>query len=222
MHILSRYLRCSILAVSGLVFVATPAYTQLFSFGAKGGVSLTDAFSHVSLADQPVIPQSASGYNRRYVIGPTAEVHFPWHLSFEVDALYRRNGFEYTTYQYFFYPVGPSYTAEVNYFSRATINDWQVPLLAKYELRGGMMRPFVDAGVVYRHVSGMTSQYLATDHASSVGGAVGAGLTFKVGPLRLSPEIRYTHWAERPFANGLGPIFFSTNNQADLLVGFTF
>jgi len=137
MRILSRHLQCSILAASASVFVTTPAYAQLFSFGVKGGVPLTDAFSHVSLADQPVFPQSASGYNRRYVIGPTAELHFPLHFSFEVDALYRRNGFEYTTYQYFFYPVGPTYTAVVNYFSRATINDWQVPLLAKYELRAG-------------------------------------------------------------------------------------
>ena len=85
-----------------------------------------------------------------------------------------------------------------------------------------MVRPFVDAGVVYRHVSGMTSRYLAADHSNSAGGAVGAGLTFKVGQLRLSSEIRYTHWGTRPFANGLGPIFFSTKNQADLLVGFTF
>jgi len=82
-------------------------------------------------------PPIGERYNRRYVIGPTAELHFPLHFSFEVDALYRRNGFEYTTYQYFFYPVGPTYTAVVNYFSRATINDWQVPLLAKYELRAG-------------------------------------------------------------------------------------
>jgi hypothetical protein len=223
MRILSHHLHYSILAACGLVFVTTPAPAQLFSFGVKGGVPLTDAFSHVSLTDQPVFPQSASGYNRRYVVGPTVELHFPLHFSFEVDALYRRNGFAYTTYQYFFYPVGPTYTAEVNYLSRASINDWQVPLLAKYELRGGMVRPFVNAGVVYRHVSGtVTSSFLAPNHASSVGAAVGAGLTFKVGPLRLSPEIRYTHWGTRPFANGLGPIFFSTNNQTDLLVGFTF
>ena len=103
MRILSHRLQSSILASSGLVFVTTPACAQLFSFGVKGGVPLTDAFSHVSLADQ-VIAQSVSGYNRRYVIGPTAEVHFPLHLSFEVDALYRRNGFEYTGYASIFSP----------------------------------------------------------------------------------------------------------------------
>jgi hypothetical protein len=201
----------------GLVLAAMPAYSQLISFGVKGGVPLTDAFTHPNGEGLTAM----SAYNRPYLIGPTAEVHLPFHLSFEVDALYRRNGFEYTFLQSFYSPIPPTFITFVDYFSRASINDWQVPLLAKYELKGALARPFLDGGVVYRHVSGSVSQGLTPDHSSGAGVAVGAGLSLKLGFVKLSPEIRYTYWPAPPYSNST-EIFSSMKNQADLLLGFTF
>jgi hypothetical protein len=208
----------AILGSLGFFFIAMPGLSQVFSFGVKGGLPLAGAYSRGS--DEGLT--SVAAYNRPYIIGPTAEVHFPLNLSFEVDALYRRNGFEYSFTQYFFSPLPPTYEFFVNEFSRARVYDWQLPLLAKYELRAKAARPFVDGGVVYRHVSGTTPEGLTPDHPSSVGVAAGAGLALKLGFLKISPEIRYTHWTSRPFSNSNNGVFISTTNQADLLLGFSF
>jgi hypothetical protein len=47
-------------------------------------------------------------------------------------------------------------------------------------------------------------------------------LALKLGFLKISPEIRYTHWTSRPFSNSNNGVFISTTNQADLLLGFSF
>lgn len=188
-----------------LCLVALPAYSQFFSLGVKAGIPLTSAFSagYNGYA-------SASAYDRRYIVGGTAELHLPLRLSLEVDALYRRNGFDLT--------ASDRIGAVSN--TKTAINDWQIPVLGKYEMRSRAVRPFLDAGVVYRHVS--TSQNgLAPDNTNGAGVAVGGGITLKLLLLRLSPEIRYTHWGSPPF-NNAGVVFHSTANQADLLIGFTF
>jgi len=95
-----------------------------------------------------------------------------------------------------------------------TFNDWQFPFLAKYEMSGGRFRPFLDAGVSYRHVSG--SSVFSPDAA---GFTVGGGATFKLLVLRVSPEIRYTRWFSD---SNLDNLATTTSNQADFLVGFTF
>jgi len=173
-----------------------PAYSQLFSVGVKAGVPLTSAFNDATL----------SHFDDRYVIGPTAEIHFLFHLSLEADALYRRNGFGVTALQNNYVTVG--------IFS---VNDWQVPVLGKYQLPGvPMVHPFVDAGPVYRHVSRNNSYPPA--NANSGGFAIGGGVNLKFLFLRISPEIRYTHWGQTAF----NLLTTSTNNQADFLVGFTF
>jgi hypothetical protein len=191
-----------------LLFAALPASAQMLSIGAKAGVPLTDAFS-----TSRSTAASATSYNRPYIIGPTVEVHLPLRLSFEADALYRRNG---VTLQFF----GPNPAGGfIQGSSKIAVNDWQFPLLGKYELLPGPVRPFVDAGLVYRHVS--SSSTFKPDNSSSAGFAMGGGLTLKLSSLRLSPEIRYTHWPTRPFSNG-NLVFLSSQNQADFLVGLTF
>lgn len=184
--------------------LAVPIYSQSFSVGVKAGVPLTSAFSagYNGYA-------STSEYDRLYIVGPTAEVHLPFHLSVEVDALYRRNGFNFTT---------GDFAAGVS--GRTAVNDWQIPVLAKYEARSGLIRPFLDAGAVYRHVS-LSQVIVAPSNTNGAGIAVGGGVTLKLLLLRLSPEIRYTHWPAPPFNNS-GVIVRSTSNQVDLLVGFTF
>lgn len=191
-----------------LLFAVWPAYSQFFSIGVKAGLPVTDAYSVASTGYA-----AASSYNRDYIIGPTAEVHLPFRLSFEADALYRRNGVNY-------YMAGvPTGNGSI---TKIAVNDWQVPLLGKYELASGPIRPFVDAGIVYRHVStSQTGILTLLDHPNGVGFAVGGGITLKLLLLRVSPEIRYTHWSTRPFDNSM-LLAQSNANQADFLVGFTF
>jgi hypothetical protein len=191
-----------------LLLAAVPSLAQSFSVGVKAGVPITDAYSAVYFEDS-----NSGTYNDRYLIGPTAEIHFPLNLSFEVDALYRRNGV----------------TAFGNITGKSNITDWQFPFLAKDELKHGTIRPFVDAGLVYRHLSGnalftyslpASPTTVVSSNPNLAGFAVGGGITLKILNFRLSPEIRYTHWFD---ASGDSLTAASVNsNQADLLVGFTF
>jgi hypothetical protein len=199
-----------------LLALVLPAQSQLLSFGVRGGVPLTSAFSNASDGNS-----TAHDYNRRYTLGPTIEAHLPLRFSLEVDALYRRNGFAYTTSQSFFYPLPPTYEINVYSFFRSTINDWQVPILVKYQLASGVVRPFVDGGLVYRHVSGAASTNVVAGHMNAAGVGLGSGITFKVGRFRVEPEVRYTYWPTQPYSSGTGD-FVSTKNQADLLLGVSF
>jgi len=205
-----------------LLALSTPMYSQIFSFGVKGGIPVTNAF-----------PGSPAGtYLRRYIVGPTAEVHLPFHLAFEVDALYRRSGLgaTFTTYQFGGPPSPP-----VEGVDRTRINDWQVPFLAKWEPGARLVRPFIDGGVTYRHVSGQDqTQFFSasatpffsqsgqpTNSPNSAGVTVGGGFLVKLPVVHISPEIRYTHWPSPP-AVGTYMFQIMSANQVDVLVGFTF
>jgi hypothetical protein len=142
-----------------LLFTSPAAYSQLFSVGAKLGVPLTDAYTNEFVAEG-----AGSRSEQRFTVGPTAEVHFPFHLSFEVDALWRQSSI---------YQIGASLQT-VN----TSVNDWQVRFLAKYELHFGPVRPFIDGRVVYRHVS-LASSAAAPENANSSGLSGGRGRNAK-------------------------------------------
>lgn len=182
-----------------------PANAQFFSLGVKAGVPLTDAYS-----DGTSNTAFTKAYNRRYIVGPTAEVHLPFHLSLEGDALYRRNGFDYGV-------------PAIRGTNKIAINDWQLSFLGKYEAGSGPIRPFIDAGVTYRHISLSYSTPFGptdADNPNSGGFTIGGGITLKLLFVRLSPEIRYTHWPTSPFE--VTRAVSSGTNQTDFLVGFTF
>jgi hypothetical protein len=117
-------------------------------------------------------------------------------------------------------------------YNPTTFNDWEVPGLFKANILGGHFRPFVDFGAVLRHIStitqttyGLTSYGVLANNSSalhnrnSYGGVAGFGFTFKKGPFELTPEARYTRWANESFeATG-----FRTNlDQGDVLLGISF
>ncbi|HEX3684516.1 MAG TPA: outer membrane beta-barrel protein [Bryobacteraceae bacterium] len=205
-----------------LLAPSTPMYAQIFSFGVKGGIPVTNTF-----------PGNPAGtYFRRYVVGPTAEVHLPFHLAFEVDALYRRSGLGATfiTYQF----GGPPYPP-LEGTDRSRVDDWQVPFLAKWEPGARFVRPFIDGGVTYRHVSGQTqTQFFSvtgtvifpesgapTNSPNTAGVTVGGGFAVKLPVIHVWPEIRYTHWPSPPAVGTYGFQVMSAN-QVDVLVGITF
>lgn len=196
-----NFIRCWIFAAILPLIAVLPAYSRLFSFGVKVGVPLTNAYTPLLI--------EGSVNDPRVAIGPTVEVRLPLHLSFEVDALWRTSSYSVT--------IPPALNFGGTYAS--TYTDWQIPFIAKYERGSGPVHPFIDAGVVLRHVSGSSSTNPPW-HPNTAGVAVGGGVTVKLPHLRLSPEIRYTGWPT-PFPLG----FFlptSAGNQVDLLVGITF
>ncbi len=188
------------------LFPIVPADCQLLSFGVKGGIPLTDAYSDVNLGNGAI----SAHFNNRYTIGPTVELHFPLHVSFEADLLYRHSRY--------------SATSNIVPGGSAGANDFQIPLLAKVDISHGLVGPFIDGGVAYRHLSVSLSNsagqlFLGVNNPNSAGIAVGGGVQIKLLLIRISPEIRYTHWGQIAFSNAA---VTSNNNQLDLLVGVTF
>jgi hypothetical protein len=52
-----------------------------------------------------------------------------------------------------------------------------------------------------------------------MGVVVGGGVEISAALMRISPEVRYTHWASQHFA---GYLINSNANQAEFLLGITF
>src|SRR5690242_32560 len=110
--------------------VAVGAMAQPVSVGVKFGVPVTDALE--------TFQGNQAGYvtnTHRYLVGPTVQFNFPFRFSVEVDALYRRLGYEYNQ---FAGPGSPTST-------RTVANSWEFPVLGKYAFLPGPARPFIDA-----------------------------------------------------------------------------
>lgn len=173
------------------------------SFGVKGGIPLNDAYyDYKSLLNYGTATNPTT---QRFLIGPTLEVHLPGRFSVEADALYRRSSFDYTL---------TSATGAVH----DVASNLEFPLLAKWEITPGPIRPFVDGGVSFRHIFLEHDPGFLT-HPTTSGGVLGAGITLKAGPVRISPEIRYTRWGSTALEL---PSFRSVRNQGDFMIGLTF
>jgi hypothetical protein len=192
------------------------------NLGFKFGIPITDMFSARNTSFLGDLSQPGSLYTSstpRYILGVSAEFQLPLHLRFEVDGLYKRGGFDNTVFG----------TAD---YMRTSFNQWEIPGLFKYNLSRGHFRPFIDFGASYRHIStldqatytfGGSPVYAdnssALKNRNSFGGVAGIGMTFKKGPLELSPELRYTRWANEAFmADGLR----TNKDQGDFLLGINF
>ncbi|MEP7363457.1 MAG: outer membrane beta-barrel protein [Acidobacteriota bacterium] len=150
---------------------------------------------------------------RRYTFGPSLEFRIAGPLSLETGFLYKRFGFDTAA------ALGGFGGPRTDYTSTTTGNSWEFPFLAKSRLR---LTPrthiTLTAGPVLRRISGVhetgartitttfpphtttTTEHLDTtspasfDRRTSIGGAVGAGVEFSAGALRLTPGVRLTFW----------------------------
>ena len=199
-----------------------------FQFGLKVGIPVTDMFSASNTSmfnDALNVPGSI--YNAavpRYILGLSGEFKLPAHLRLEIDGLYKRAGYATSSLYEF---------SGNNAYYQTSANVWEVPALLKTNVTLGHVRPFIDFGASLRHISTIqTNTYLPVlplgiitgnapelHNRNSYGGVAGIGITFKIGSLELSPEARYTRWANQSFeAAGL-----RTNlDQGDVLLGITF
>lgn len=174
------------------------AVAQPFGAGLKVGVPLTDAVSIIGGATQ-----DDNATTNRYVIGPYGEVRLPGGFSVEVDALYR-------SFSYF--QGIPSANG-----ASGSNGMWEFPVMAKYKLLKGPLRPYVEGGLLLSHLTG--SDFDVT-HAANYGVTLGAGLEIKALALRLSPEIRYDGFVFHDFTSN--SFVQSNRNQVLFLVGIGF
>ena len=194
-----RYLTLSFLlapcfAVSGLAQESSP-----IGIGVKGGVPLNDAF--VVREQNPV---SYIADTHRYIVGPYVELRLPGGFGVELDALYQ-------TYEY--RQVVPAPTRDQN------SHDWQFPLVAKYRFLPGPVKPYVEAGAAFSHLSVHDVREL--DDRNTWGFVLGGGVDVRVGHVHITPEIRYTGWTSRHF-DSPGTLLQSNRNVAAVMLGIGF
>ena len=150
-----------------------------------------------------------------FVLGPTVEFHFPAGVGVEFDALYRRLGYK---------AAGNLVDSVV---STSAPTAWEFPLLLKYRVPGPVVRPFLDAGVAFDRWSGVkqiTNLDVVTKSSQSGGNTglvLGGGIELHAAVVRISPEIRFTHWGSKD-VSGLGGLLRFNQNQAEFLIGITF
>ncbi len=197
-----------------LLFVPT-LFAQPISLGVKIGTPVTDAFDTLSRPGQVLTSDE-----KRYTFGPTFELHLPFRFSVEIDALYKRFSFQ-----------GVENLVDTVRNTKSEANSWEVPLLLKYRFKGGVLRPYVDSGVSFNTLTGITElgnffqnppiDKSNLDNRVRRGFVLGGGVEIKIPFLRISPEVRWTRWGWNNFHDVEG-LLHSNDNQAEFLLGITF
>jgi opacity protein-like surface antigen len=182
-----------LILVFGL-FLAVAAGQPIMG-GLKIGAPITDAFD---LANGPATLGAITAHANDYTLGPFVEVRLPFQFSVEADALYR------------------GYTFGVGGVSTHA-SSWDFPIVAKYHFLKGPVKPYVEGGLDFSHLSDVTA-LLAPNHNSNFGIVLGAGVQLNLLVLRISPEIRYTGDALKNFTG----LVDSNRNQLAFLVGIGF
>jgi hypothetical protein len=201
-----------------LLLVGGAALAQPFSAGLKAGLPLTDFLSEVQ--------GTSTTATNRYLFGPEVEVRLPLGLSVEFDALYRH--FSYTNV------LGSAADAVT---SIGSSGNWEFPLVVKYKFPSKIVRPYLEAGVAWDTLAGLkntvTTAVCSTGVCNNVvvappaatskgtmGVVIGGGVDIHAVVIHVAPEIRFTRWAQQYF--NLSGVLNSSENQAEVLVGFTF
>jgi hypothetical protein len=192
--------------VFALVLLAAGASSAaVFSFGLKTGIPVNSLLTTASPRFQV--------RTHRYTLGPTFELNLPHGVAFEADLLYKRLEYSYS-------PPDSS----IIQTNSATVNAsrWELPVLLKYKIGGQHFQPFLDLGGSFNrvvHIEGMNIAELRHRHTKGI--AIGAGVERRLGLLRIAPEVRFTHWADRNFGVRDAPLR-SNLTQAEFLIGFEF
>src|SRR3984893_13372416 len=130
-------MRSLIFFLSSLSVFASACYGQhLLSFGVKGGVPVSDAFSDHTAMGVDVITHSFSN-SKNYTAGLMLELRLPLGFSVEADALYRPLNLTVDT------RVLPSFTSHLS----NDVHSAEFPILGKYHfLHAPVVSPYIEAG----------------------------------------------------------------------------
>lgn len=186
------FLCASVLAAS-----AFAAEIPFFGAGVKLGAPLIDAFN---VSSNPTFA-SFGASSSHFTVGPYVELRLPFGLGLEVGALHR--GYDYRN-------AGTTFGS----------SSWEFPVLAKYRLFRGPIRPFIDGGLSFIKLSDVSkvTSFTAVNHSNSFGIVLGGGLEIKTPAVRFTPEIRYTGYTFLTFDS----LLRTNRNQATFLVGIGF
>jgi len=217
----------SLLLLSLLLLAASGAVAQPFGAGVKLGVPLTD---FLNAAESGNLSFSTS--TNRYILGVEGELRLPFGLGIELDVLYRRLNYNSSS------TVSGVVSSVIN--TTTASNAWEFPLVAKYKLHplAHVVRPYVEAGVAWDTLQGLTQTISSVVSTGSVnasstsnpsqlqnnttrGFVLGGGIDIKALLIHITPEIRYTRWGAKHFFDPSG-LLSSNLNQAEFLVGVTF
>jgi hypothetical protein len=190
-------------------FCAISASAQsIFSIGVIGGAPFTDVVKATTSPNLTFVPTSSN-----FTVGPSLQVDLPLSLRAEVDALYRPYSFTATAPQ-------------PGFFSSINANQWRFPVLVQYRFKVPIVKPFIEAGVSFDHLSSLSAAAKTIAqispglgsllHETEAGVVLGGGVDVKVPFIRLSGELRYTHQGSAYFQG------ISNLNQAEVLVGIHF
>lgn len=168
-----------------LLVSAEPANSQRISLGVAGGAALTDAFpDQISRVDLP----SAAGIRtyspfKDYLIGARVQVRLTGRWSLLADGLYRDMQGTWAV---------ALNDGTLNSVSPSPVVTWEIPVMARYNLGGRRMQPFLEIGPSFRAIGNRNS------NPSGHGVAGGAGVRLRAGWLDIAPQLRYTRWAADP------------------------
>ncbi len=181
--------RARVVSCGLFFFTLSTVNAQMVSVGVKAGVPLT--------ADI----EGSYGFHgglKRYVVGPAFELRLPHSFAAEVDALYRRTGYDAV--------VGGLQSVA---FERVRANSWEFPLLGKYYFRrSAAWQPFVGTGFAFRTIEIDQQGTILSPapllspspfsgsfrEALNAGATVTAGLRLHYSKITILPQIRYTRW----------------------------
>lgn len=188
-------LACNVLAAGPIIF------------GARGGVPFANTTDSLTGA------LGAFSTTQRFAVGPTLGVRLPLGFSMEGDALFNRQTLNFGQFG--------------GFTAASTHSDsWEFPVMLKFTAGRQTIAPVLGAGVAVRHLNnfGNVPSFLFSGSSSSntVGFVAGGGLRFKVGPVSITPEVRYTRWSSESFSQSLLNLLPLHRDEASVLVGVTF
>ena len=205
----------------GILLSALACWGQSVAVSVVGGIRGDDMGSNG--------PDNATSVSKRYVVGPSVEIGLPRRFAMEVQALYRRQGYQVSSNGFVASSTGRA-------------NSWEFPVLIKYRLPVALTSPFLETGYAPRVVS--TASAMATTDLCNVhplgcfppfytgidtgnatvnwpvshGVIVGGGVQFGARRLQVAPTVRYTRWSNTDFSiDSIGP-WHSAHNQLDVLL----
>jgi hypothetical protein len=195
------------------VVVGSPLSGQEFRIGLVGGTPITSSFVRSTsvypgdTVNPPSIFMAESG-PRSFIAGLSLEAVISSRFSIEANMLHRN------LWAKVIYTLNPGSTAAsttTDAFVASTT--WEFPVLFKYTMGANRWRPFVDGGVSFRSL-----ERTGAPGPSRHGLTGGAGVAIELGRIQLTPQFRYTRWAQGE-SNGYYDV---KRDQLELVTGISY
>jgi opacity protein-like surface antigen len=204
--------------ILALLLPACAALAGPISIGVKGGVPFSAVFDATTSGNLSYVTN-----NKYWTVGPELDLNLPLGFAIEFNALYRRVNYESS---------GSINGGTVT--SSTTANSWDFPLLLKWRILPGPIRPYFSVGPTFRNLSnfkqvstfftGGQTTTTSTDNPPEIDRSYNVGFTVGGGVQLLkhiSPELRYTRWGWNNITD-VTPLLSTKRNQVEFLLGITF